>query len=588
MLPHSLSGSLVLVACLCLCRVVAVPIQADAESGSSRTGGDFATGGSLAEKGVVGGCWVRGERVEAEELVQLRVAVKQSQSGLEALEAAVMASSDPSSAQYGRQLTLQQVQELVTPPTHALQTVRQWLREAGVSSAQMRESSNGDFISGLVPSATISSLLGGMTLYHFECGGAVSTTIIRTREVPRIPAHVADVVDFVSPGYRFPAVRRIEDVPTRIKLQPAPPPGEDSVTPSMLRKLYNISANGGKSDVSQGVASFLHEYFSPEDLLAFQQQFSPASTGRTPKVVGANVPSSPTLEASLDIEYLMGVAPSVSTEFWYTAGTQPHNRGAEPFVEFLAALSSTPDMSVPKVFSISYADDENQVDLAYARRVSVELQKAGARGISLLVASGDFGVGGNTDQICHGKPFIPTFPASSPYITAVGGTWQQKPEVAFEISSGGFSNYFARPQYQEKAVRAFFKTAHGTLPPKHRYNATGRGIPDIAAQSANFPIKVKGKDDAGYGTSAAAPVVAAIVSLLNDERLAVGKSTVGFLNPLIYSILDHGLGLFHDITSGHNPGCGSPGFSAQQGWDPVTGAGTPEFGKLLEYVLSLP
>ena len=50
-------------------------------------------------------------------------------------------------------------------------------------------------------------------------------------------------------------------------------------------------------------------------------------------------------------------------------------------------------------------------------------------GISMLVASGDFGVGGNTNQICHGKPFIPTFPASSPYVTAVGGTWYQNPGI---------------------------------------------------------------------------------------------------------------------------------------------------------------
>ena len=54
---------------------------------------------------------------------------------------------------------------------------------------------------------------------------------------------------------------------------------------------------------------------------------------------------------------------------------------AEPFVEFLASLSSTPDGTVPKVFSISYADDENQVDRGYARRVSSEFQKAAARGV---------------------------------------------------------------------------------------------------------------------------------------------------------------------------------------------------------------
>jgi hypothetical protein len=49
---------------------------------------------------------------------------------------------------------------------------------------------------------------------------------------------------------------------------------------------------------------------------------------------------------SLDIQYIMSVAPSVATQFWYTAGKQPHNPGAEPFIEFLAALSDTADEEV--------------------------------------------------------------------------------------------------------------------------------------------------------------------------------------------------------------------------------------------------
>ena len=92
---------------------------------------------------------------------------------------------------------------------------------------------------------------------------------------------------------------------------------------------------------------------------------------------------------------------------------------------------------------------------------------------------------------------------------------------------------------------------------------------------------------AADGTSAAVPVIAAVVALLNDARTQAGKPSLGFLNPLIYSILDQGLGLFNDITLGHNPGCGSPGFWAHEGWDPVTGAGTPDFGRLREYVVGL-
>ena len=60
------------------------------------------------------------------------------------------------------------------------------------------------------------------------------------------------------------------------------------------------------------------------------------------------------------------------------------------------------------------------------------------------------------------------------------------------------------------------------------------------------------------GTSAAAPTFAGLVALLNDARLAVGKCSLGFLNPLIYALEGDG---FHDIVVGNAPGCGTPGFN---------------------------
>ena len=69
------------------------------------------------------------------------------------------------------------------------------------------------------------------------------------------------------------------------------------------------------------------------------------------------------------------------------------------------------------------------------------------------------------------------------------------------------------------------------------------------------------------GTSASAPLFAGIVTLLNEERLSAGKKTIGFLNPTIYKHPE----MFNDITVGANPGCGTKGFPASKGWDPVTG-----------------
>jgi len=110
------------------------------------------------------------------------------------------------------------------------------------------------------------------------------------------------------------------------------------------------------------------------------------------------------------------------------------------------------------------------------------------------------------------------------------------------------------------------------------YNPNGRGYPDIAAQALKFVIVVDNAGLVASGTSCSTPTVAGLISLLNDYLISHGQPTLGFLNPWLYGT---GRAGFKDITSGSNPGCGTPGFPAIEGWDPVTGLGTPHFEKLL-------
>lgn len=86
------------------------------------------------------------------------------------------------------------------------------------------------------------------------------------------------------------------------------------------------------------------------------------------------------------------------------------------------------------------------------------------------------------------------------------------------------------------------------------------------------------------GTSASAPTFSGVIALVNDARVASGKSPLGFLNPFIYANPD----IFNDVTEGNNPGCGTPGFFANEGWDPITGNGTPNYQKILEAAMALP
>lgn len=171
------------------------------------------------------------------------------------------------------------------------------------------------------------------------------------------------------------------------------------------------------------------------------------------------------------------------------------------------------------------------------------------------------------------------------------------PERAIAFSSGGFSDRFQRPAYQDAAVTAYLDILgsrwHGL------YNPSGRGFPDVAAQAYNFSVVDRGQVILVGGTSAASPTFAGIVSLLNDARLSAGKRPLGFLNPWIYSKGYKGL---TDIVDGGSKGCtgrdGASGlrapfvpyasWNATEGWDPVTGYGTPIFPKLLQLAMESP
>jgi len=109
----------------------------------------------------------------------------------------------------------------------------------------------------------------------------------------------------------------------------------------------------------------------------------------------------------------------------------------------------------------------------------------------------------------------------------------------------------------------------------------------VSAVGQNGAIIYIGQNNVlGDGSSMATPIVAAIFTRINDERIAAGKSTVGFVNPTLYANPQ----MFNDITVGDQSsyGCGTKGFSCVPGWDPVTGLGTPKYDKLLEVFMALP
>ncbi|EWC47506.1 hypothetical protein DRE_00474 [Drechslerella stenobrocha 248] len=226
------------------------------------------------------------------------------------------------------------------------------------------------------------------------------------------------------------------------------------------------------------------------------------------------------------------------------------------------------------VTSISYGGVENTLSLPanYQRRQCLEVMKLGLQGYTFVVASGDSGVAtsgedGDNPNGClrpagqttgPGRIFNPDFPANCPYFLAVGSTEYNSRAPNRERatqqfgSGGGFSNVHEQPSYQSNAVRQYLATtesrfgftgyditrgdilgANGGL-----FNRGGRGYPDVAAIGANLIIITNNIPMLVGGTSASAPIWAAMLTRVNEERLKRGRPPVGFVHKALYDNAD--------------------------------------------------
>lgn len=347
----------------------------------------------------------------------------------------------------------------------------------------------------------------------------------------------------------------------------------DMVTPVLLKKLYNIGEAPKKSDSaqsSQAVAEFEEAYFYESDLDFFQANFS-QPLNPIKKIVGPNTPDEGYLgEATLDVEYITTVS---DLDTWV------FSQLAFDLTQWANNVTGTKD--APLIHSISWGSPESKFETATMQRDNTEFMKMGVQGFTVLVASGDEGTGSKGWIFCEG--FDPTFPATSPYVTTVGGTYlSSNEEIAWQNSGGGFSNVFARPSYQDAQVANYLSTA--SLPDKKYFNATGRAIPDVAGLATNYDTVIEKYWGPMSGTSASSPVFAGLLAMINAHRELNSVAPLGFVNPLLYSLKS---GVGQDITSGENKASNcAHGFKATAGWDPATGLGTPNYAEMLKNMSS--
>jgi kumamolisin len=382
-----------------------------------------------------------------------------------------------------------------------------------------------------------------------------------------VPAELADVVEAVlGLDDRPQAIPHFRPLTTGDEVA-QPPTARASFTPDKLAKLYDFP--NGLDGSGQKIAIIeLGGGYTATDLTTYFTRLGITQ----PKVTAVSVdgatnrptgdPHGPDGEVALDIEIAGAIAPGAQILVYFAPNT---DRG------FLDALTTAiHDKRTPSVISISWGAPEARWTQQAMTQFDQACQAAAVLGVTVCCASGD---SGSTDGVTDGRAHV-DFPASSPHVLACGGTHLEagngsiSAEVVWNAgggaTGGGISDVFPRPSWQSSAK----------LPaPANPGGLQGRGVPDVAGDAdpaTGYQIHVDGQDAVFGGTSAVAPLWAALVARINQR---LGKPT-GFLNPILYGAT--GQKALRDITKGTNGA-----YTAAKGWDACTGLGSPDGAKVL-------
>ncbi|KAF8266324.1 subtilisin-like protein [Lactarius quietus] len=501
--------------------------------------------------------------------------------------------SDPRHPKYGGYLSQDQVAELVAPHPHTFKLVNAWLEHHGVPSSSISTSHSGNWLTlTRVPLSKANDLLSAS--YQYFLHAETNETIIRTLAyaLPDVlHPHVQTIVPTTFFGSGSPQVslqtvqvHHSDVAAPHAKLLSSRVDDDDiDVTPSLLRTLYKMEAyvpSAVRKNIL-GTVGLRGLSASQADLSTFMAEHRPDAANANYVVVmvtGTEYDSNnPNVEMNIDVQYASAMS-YPTPQLYFNLG-KADNPTDDSFLTFLQFILDKP--YIPQTITMTYFVVEQLVPPDYATTVCGLFAELAMRGASVLCPSGNSGVG-RGDCMEYDKygreqvQFRPTFPASCPYVTAVGGTTEFTPETetAAPLSGGGFSNIFERQPYQ--VTNDYIQNLGNQY--AGFYNPHGRGLPDVSAQALYYVSITNGQPVLRSGTHCATPTMAGIISLLNDYQLSHNRPALGYLNPWLYGDGREG---FRDITTGRNPGCLTNGFEATVGWDPVTGLGTPDFQKLV-------
>ena len=540
----------------------------------------------------------------------------------EQLSALLQGLYDPSSPNYHQFLTPDQFAQQFAPSADQRQAVISYLTQQGFTVTQTYPT-----LIDFSGQESLAEQVFGVTINDYSLPDGRS--FFSNATLPTLPAYLASNVVSIS---GLDNANRFYHPPILSKNAPAtspnagancPAPGSGSgggggifgggsqvaYIPSQFSKAYNYDAlhNAGLHGEGQTVGVFELDGYSQSDIQAYAQCFGGGNVPLQNVILdGFNgQPGAGAIEVALDIEMILSQAPNLAKLVVYEAPntTQGYND------EFARIVKDrTP------VISVSWGDCEKNMGQQEVNQENQFFQQAATQGQTILAASGDSGSttcfqglsGGSFDTSLNADD-----PAAQPHVTGVGGTNltlnadnSYGSETVWNggflggASGGGISQFWKQPSWQ---------TGPGV---KNSYSNGMREVPDVsldADPATGYPVYCTagsscsgsggifgGGTSGGWitvgGTSAAAPMWAAMVALANEQAARLGKGPLGFLNPAIYKIASgsHYGSDFHDIvpsTSGgpsNNDELGVNGgaYPVTQNYDMATGWGSFNAAKL--------
>ncbi|HEV2331421.1 MAG TPA: protease pro-enzyme activation domain-containing protein [Verrucomicrobiae bacterium] len=283
--------------------------------------------------------------------------------------------------------------------------------------------------------------------------------------------------------------------------------------------------------------------------------------------------SSGSEEVSLDIEMIVSMATNLSKVIVYEAP----NGGSTSVPDLLNCIATN---DVAKQISSSWLiGDSSSYDTYYE-----EMQ---AQGQSFFQASGDDGAFYSGISEWADDTNIITVGGTTLSTTGPGGAWSSETVWNWYSTGQGNGGSGGGVNFNNVPIPSWQKNVNMA---NNQGSATLRNVPDVALTGDNiYVVYNNGRTQDVGGTSCAAPLWAAFAALVNQQAIAKGESTVGFINPAVYDI---GLSAnyascFHDITTGNNTNTtvGNEYF-ATNGYDLCTGWGTPTGSNLINALTS--